>query len=153
MLAILQSEWQAARATLDFIEDVGFSDLSEDEESHMGAVKTITFHYKQAGSEQDMELEIPLLSLIPIPYLNISEAQYDMRMMIRPRKSSSASTGSFFSELTSEHSKSRQNLNIQVQLAQASLPSGIQYLLQKVCLLYTSPSPRDRTRHRMPSSA
>ena len=27
------------------------------------------------------------------------------------------------------------------------------YLLSKVCLLYTSPSPRDRTRSRMPSSA
>ena len=27
------------------------------------------------------------------------------------------------------------------------------YLLRKLCLLYTSPSPRDRTRSRMPSSA
>ena len=26
-------------------------------------------------------------------------------------------------------------------------------LLHKICLLYTSPSPRDRTRSRMPSSA
>ena len=27
------------------------------------------------------------------------------------------------------------------------------FLVDKVCLLYTSPSPRDRTRSRMPSSA
>ena len=30
---------------------------------------------------------------------------------------------------------------------------GTEYLLCWICLLYTSPSPRDRTRSRMPSSA
>ena len=29
----------------------------------------------------------------------------------------------------------------------------LQYDMQHICLLYTSPSPRDRTRSRMPSSA
>ena len=29
----------------------------------------------------------------------------------------------------------------------------LSFLLETVCLLYTSPSPRDRTRSRMPSSA
>ena len=28
-----------------------------------------------------------------------------------------------------------------------------EYVREKICLLYTSPSPRDRTRSRMPSSA
>ena len=28
-----------------------------------------------------------------------------------------------------------------------------EFILEKICLLYTSPSPRDRTRSRMPSSA
>src|SRR5665811_1815667 len=32
-------------------------------------------------------------------------------------------------------------------------PDGNQALLERLCLLYTSPSPRDRTRSRMPSSA
>ena len=32
-------------------------------------------------------------------------------------------------------------------------PFGPQELMDSVCLLYTSPSPRDRTRSRMPSSA
>ena len=31
--------------------------------------------------------------------------------------------------------------------------AGYDAVLGKVCLLYTSPSPRDRTRSRMPSSA
>ena len=30
---------------------------------------------------------------------------------------------------------------------------GLEFNLPKLCLLYTSPSPRDRTRSRMPSSA
>ena len=31
--------------------------------------------------------------------------------------------------------------------------AGLQILYEIICLLYTSPSPRDRTRSRMPSSA
>ena len=34
-----------------------------------------------------------------------------------------------------------------------SNPKGAFYAFPKICLLYTSPSPRDRTRSRMPSSA
>ena len=30
---------------------------------------------------------------------------------------------------------------------------GLEFIASKSCLLYTSPSPRDRTRSRMPSSA
>ena len=30
---------------------------------------------------------------------------------------------------------------------------GVEYVILESCLLYTSPSPRDRTRSRMPSSA
>ena len=36
------------------------------------------------------------------------------------------------------------------ELAKMTVPNGVKY---KICLLYTSPSPRDRTRSRMPSSA
>ena len=40
--------------------------------------------------------------------------------------------------------------NLEDALEQASLELGLPL---RVCLLYTSPSPRDRTRYRMPSSA
>ena len=39
-----------------------------------------------------------------------------------------------------------------VKLVQFRWPLGMP-LVRKLCLLYTSPSPRDRTRYRMPSSA
>ena len=38
-------------------------------------------------------------------------------------------------------------------LVQIDTRSGSGAVLSKACLLYTSPSPRDRTRSRMPSSA
>ena len=35
----------------------------------------------------------------------------------------------------------------------ADIDKGLPNTRTKICLLYTSPSPRDRTRSRMPSSA
>ena len=40
--------------------------------------------------------------------------------------------------------------NLKVGLIEGGLPGG---QMNNTCLLYTSPSPRDRTRSRMPSSA
>ena len=39
------------------------------------------------------------------------------------------------------------------RIAVTSDERGMEHALLYVCLLYTSPSPRDRTRSRMPSSA
>ena len=40
------------------------------------------------------------------------------------------------------------------QIALKDVPPSVPYIIMnKACLLYTSPSPRDRTRSRMPSSA
>ena len=41
----------------------------------------------------------------------------------------------------------------QMDTVQALMPTLKDYPLYPYCLLYTSPSPRDRTRSRMPSSA
>ena len=39
------------------------------------------------------------------------------------------------------------------QIISGALPRGLTIQGNSICLLYTSPSPRDRTRSRMPSSA
>ena len=41
----------------------------------------------------------------------------------------------------------------EVTVARVTIPAGMALPLHEHCLLYTSPSPRDRTRSRMPSSA
>ena len=43
--------------------------------------------------------------------------------------------------------------NIQMGLEAAASPGTLVAATRNICLLYTSPSPRDRTRSRMPSSA
>ena len=46
-------------------------------------------------------------------------------------------------------------ITIKLQAARMNYTAadGEEYVLNLICLLYTSPSPRDRTRSRMPSSA
>ena len=46
------------------------------------------------------------------------------------------------------HQPSREELIMTIRTKE-----GAQKLMFSTCLLYTSPSPRDRTRYRMPSSA
>ena len=44
-------------------------------------------------------------------------------------------------------------LELMPGVVEAALAAGKHLISEKPCLLYTSPSPRDRTRSRMPSSA
>ena len=46
---------------------------------------------------------------------------------------------------------SKQMLILEKEMFSDGMPQ--EALMEKACLLYTSPSPRDRTRSRMPSSA
>ena len=46
-----------------------------------------------------------------------------------------------------------EGLELAIQAAQVGLPHQLPQGPATACLLYTSPSPRDRTRSRMPSSA
>ena len=43
--------------------------------------------------------------------------------------------------------------NLAIHIAMEKAPRGSILVISRCCLLYTSPSPRDRTRSRMPSSA
>ena len=64
----------------------------------------------------------------------------------------------FYKELANNNERDWFNANKDRYLDDVVAPSlefiaAIEPKLKKVCLLYTSPSPRDRTRSRMPSSA
>src|SRR5674476_1568717 len=50
------------------------------------------------------------------------------------------------------YSQARQFYLSQSSYEQAHIASALVFELSKVCLLYTSPSPRDRQKSRMPSS-
>ena len=60
-------------------------------------------------------------------------------------------------KVSTDHIKSllfeRNNESLKARLSKARLSVSQRYTFVGICLLYTSPSPRDRTRSRMPSSA
>ena len=45
------------------------------------------------------------------------------------------------------------DISVAAMVARRRLERGVKLNYTEACLLYTSPSPRDRTRSRMPSSA
>ena len=138
MLALLESEWQAAQATLDFVTSVGFN--GNEEEDNYGEVRTIRFHYEEPNTGQRKEIEVPVLSLVPIPYLKVAEAEFDFGMNLSKSKHQSGGQmiDQFKGELSSSHTAKRKNLSVKVKLNQVRLPQGLQQMLRQVNGLYTT---------------
>ena len=55
--------------------------------------------------------------------------------------------------LSSDAMHDTMKLCVSCKACKRECPTGVDMAKMKICLLYTSPSPRDRTRSRMPSSA
>jgi hypothetical protein len=69
--AAIEAQAKAAMTTVDFINAVGFE---EDKNSNTKKVKTVAFSFANGpvnGSTPMMKLEVPLLSIVPIPFLRI----------------------------------------------------------------------------------
>ena len=104
LTAAIEAQAQAAKATVDFIQEVGFvpEDADEDalfpsdgdgDEPDFGEVRMVTFSYASnavplAGDDADavgagtVTLTVPLLTVVPIPYLAISEMTIDFMAKI-----------------------------------------------------------------------
>ncbi len=85
MAAIVEAEAQAARATADFIKEVGFTGTGDATNRDFGDVRMVTFSFLRRsadGSESKASLEIPLLTLIPIPAIQVSEATIDFDVVL-----------------------------------------------------------------------
>ena len=84
--AIVDAETHSALATADFIERVGFEKSGDETDSKdFGKLRMITFLHErkgQDGNKETIKIEIPLLSLIPIPALQIKEAELDFNIVI-----------------------------------------------------------------------
>ncbi len=94
MKAAIEAQALAARSTIEFIQTVGFekqnddalfpsidgTGKSSDTNSSFGKIRTVTFEYKQQnvnGTETDATLTVPLLTIVPIPFLRIDEMTID----------------------------------------------------------------------------
>ncbi len=82
MTAAIQAQSLAAQATVNFIKEVGFTHTDEDNDD-LGVVRNVTFKYKRksvAGveetsndGEEEVSLTVPILTIVPIPYIRIDE--------------------------------------------------------------------------------
>lgn len=105
LYALIQAETYAANATADFIERVGFEPLSRDNgepaQEDLGKLRTISFQQERRtadGQAASYKVEVPLLSILPIPALQIKEAELeffvkivDMVVQAQPQRSNEAS--------------------------------------------------------------
>jgi hypothetical protein len=83
--AIIQGETIAAQASADFIQTVGF--IPDGVAGSFGAMRMITFQFErqseaEQGKTETATMRVPLLSLIPIPLLQVKNATIEFGLNI-----------------------------------------------------------------------
>ncbi len=99
LYALIEAETYAADATAQFIERVGFEGTPAglgEPRGEMGKLRTISFMQERRDAEgraSSYKVEVPLLSILPIPAMQIREAELeffvkivDMVLDDRPRR-------------------------------------------------------------------
>lgn len=82
LVAMIQADALAARATVEFIEDVGFNAEKEGQPPNL---RMAQFRFRKADENdqvQEFEAAVPLLSLMPIPSLQIKEGRVKLAAKI-----------------------------------------------------------------------
>ena len=76
--AIINANINASLASFNFIKEFGFE--PGEDPNKLGKPRMLRFSYKfnNAGVEQKMVVEIPVLSLVPLPFLTIKKAKFDV---------------------------------------------------------------------------
>lgn len=105
MKAAIEAQALAAKTTVDFIEKVGFIPkdqnqdmmfLDETKDADAGTVRNVTFKYKKAdenGDQKDVELSVPILSIVPIPYIRIDEMTINFTAKLNDTIENTTKTG------------------------------------------------------------
>lgn len=108
MQAAVEAQALAAQSSIHFIRTVGFKSESENEE--WGETRVVNFTYilrnSENGDEREAVLNVPLLTIVPIPYLRIDDMTIDFTSkiteeMIRERESTTE--GEFQSSLNVDY--------------------------------------------------
>lgn len=83
--ALIDAEAQAAMATANFIRNVGFEPAADGRFNELGDLQMARFRRTRRntrGEDETIEVEIPLLTLLPIPALQIRDAQLEYTVKI-----------------------------------------------------------------------
>ena len=82
--SFIDGESISAKESIDFIQNVGFTN-SSGKEGDLGTIRYVSFSYldPQASSgKKIVKIDIPLLSLIPIPYYQIDEVEIEANFVV-----------------------------------------------------------------------
>lgn len=89
LYALIEAETYAAEATADFIERVGFESTGEASgggaNRDIGRMRTLSFQQERrdaAGQAASYRVDVPLLSILPIPAMQIKEAELEFFVKI-----------------------------------------------------------------------
>ncbi|MDG1276050.1 MAG: DUF2589 domain-containing protein [Algoriphagus sp.] len=153
MAAIVQAEGIAARATANFIKEVGFTGVSDNIDGDYGTIRNVTFSYeriKADGNTEIAKLSVPLLTIIPIPSIQVAEAEIEFDLaMTQPESSPAPKENSKLGNLSSHRglqlkaifakkpnpssnlpvTSATSNMNVKIRLAQSELAVGMVQLL------------------------
>src|SRR5918996_484466 len=166
--AAIEAQGLAAKTTIDFIEKVGFvpedpdqDPFFEDEEDDVegGRVRNVTFSYSktdQNGQPSGVELTVPILSIVPIPFIRIDDMTINFTAKLNDTIVNTTKTGfnlqtdakatykAFWSPVTvdfrvsASYSSSRETsskfvreyqMQINVRAVQDDLPAGLERIL------------------------
>jgi len=176
LTAAIKSQALAAQTTIDFIKEVGFkpavvdpavteydpidrSIADETTVADIGDVRNVTFKYSkkdETDTEKDFSLTVPILAIVPIPYIRIDEMTIDFKAKltdsVTSRNTSEASAditmsakyGAFFTPVkvsvrasasyktTSTNASAQKReyqMDIHVRAIQDEMPAGLSKIL------------------------
>lgn len=154
LTAAVHAQAVAAQTSIDFIESIGF--VNTDSTTTPTEVRNVTFKYQKLddGVEKSFSLTVPVLSVVPIPYLRIDEMTIDFTAKLSDidysqtySGSNSSVSGSFragwgwgrvklragyssFHRKLEKHSSSAEyTMDIHVRAVQDDLPKGMAKVL------------------------
>jgi hypothetical protein len=107
--AAVESQALAAQSTIEFIQKVGFKQSSQapsdllftnpNGEANAGEIRNVTFKYsKRDQNQQDgnFSLTVPLLTIVPIPYIRIDEVNINFSCKLTDQVERNTSQNSSF---------------------------------------------------------
>lgn len=153
--ATVDADAYAARSYIEILREYGFTKPSSNDPHDFGEIRMISFRYQslnERGQMQNQTLKVPLLSLIPLPILEVTEARFNFNVRIishayddQPAEEERAKAtpwsplrtdrpprlrGVFTEKPTSsERSRMQANIGATIQVRRADMPAGIGKLL------------------------
>ena len=155
---IFQSIYSSVVEAQNTIESHYLGEIVDDYFEKDGTPKVIIV--KLPGQDGKLkDVHIPAISLVPHQGILIDEVEVEMKVKLSGSEEEKDSKGQKQGKLKkiitdfSNREGGKELATIRVKFRGEKPPEGLARIKDNFCLLYTSPSPRDRTRSRMPSSA